>query len=197
MKKTSRREFGKKLGLTLGALPIAALATETVAGQKKRKKRRFTGDPITVGGGGGSRKLRGKRVLVPEPVFADFTDTIYTPADQGNKKLFSHTTTTTRMRSLLVMINGVPYNLTPFLPPSGECNIKLDGETSDHDIEISGDAPVRIKLHIGKYPKTGRLYKSNEPTKFINKITVTTDLGRFERHLTAADEIRIFIDTVS
>lgn len=196
MKKTSRRDFGKKLGLTLGALPIAALATETVTGQKRR---RFTGDPITVGGGGGSRKRRGKRVFVPEPVFADFTDTIYTPAPQGPKHLFSHVTNTTRMRSLLVMINNVPYNLTPFLPPSGECHIKLDGkgEEGNEDIEIWGDAPVRIKFHIGKYPKTGRLYKSNDAANFIKKIKVDTDLGKFERVLTAADEVRIITDTVS
>ncbi|HKP37524.1 MAG TPA: hypothetical protein VJT71_11765 [Pyrinomonadaceae bacterium] len=47
MKKTSRRGFGKQLGLALGALPVASLASRTTYGYQP-------GDtPITVGGGGG------------------------------------------------------------------------------------------------------------------------------------------------
>jgi hypothetical protein len=55
MKKTSRRGFGKQLGLAIGAIPIVSLTTKTV----EAKPRKFEGDtPITVGGGGGTRARR-------------------------------------------------------------------------------------------------------------------------------------------
>ncbi|HEV8587839.1 MAG TPA: hypothetical protein VGQ72_03110 [Pyrinomonadaceae bacterium] len=53
MKNTSRRRFGKQLGLALGALPVFSLTAANVEGKKKRKS---DGDsPINVGGGGGKR----------------------------------------------------------------------------------------------------------------------------------------------
>lgn len=133
MKKTSRRDFGKQLGLTLGALPIAALATETVAGQKKRQ---FTGDPITVGGGGGNLKRRGQKVPPPpDPVYADFNESIYRPGGIGSKKTFRNTNSNTRLSYLVVVVNNDTFNLTSLLPrATGECHIELSapGNTQQH-----------------------------------------------------------------
>ncbi|HEY5837989.1 MAG TPA: hypothetical protein VIT19_03070 [Pyrinomonadaceae bacterium] len=197
MKKTSRRDFGKQLGLTLGALPIAALATETVAGQKKRK---FTGDPITVGGGGGNLRRRGQKVTPPpEPVYADFNENIYKPVGNGSQKTFKNTNGTARMSYLVVVINNDTFNLTPLLPrATGECRIELSAPGRNNNIEVWGDRPVRIRFDLDNYGKSRGGYRSKDPGNFIEKIAVETPLGKFERaRLTAADKITILTDTVS
>lgn len=197
MKKTSRRDFGKQLGLTLGTLPIAALATETVSGQKKRT---FTGDPITVGGGGGNLKRRGPKVPPPpDPVYADFDENNYRPGGIGSQKTFRNTNSTTRMSYLVVVINNDTFNLTSLLPrDTGECYIKLNGHGNKNDIEMWGDRPARIRFDLDTYVKSPNGYKSKDSGNFIEKIAVETPLGKFEReNLTAADKITILTDTVS
>jgi hypothetical protein len=193
--KTSRRNFGKQLGLTLGALPIAALATETVAGQKKRK---FTGDPITVGGGGGNLKRGQKVPPPPEPVYADFNENIYKPVGNGSKKTFRNINSTSRLSYLVVMINGDTFNLTSLLPrATGECHIELSAPGNNNNIEMWGDRPVRISFDLDNYGKSRGGYKSKDPGNFIETIAVETHLGKFEREkLTAADKITILTDTV-
>ncbi|HEY6045133.1 MAG TPA: hypothetical protein VIU65_00940 [Pyrinomonadaceae bacterium] len=190
MKNPSRREFGKKLGFTLGALPITALAIETAAAQKKRK---LTGDPITVGGGGGTVPSGGgpKVRILP---FCTFDHQKYTSGDTGDKKTFRHIVQATHMTSLVVSINEDTFDLNSFLPSNGECHITVycaDGET----FQIWGDE-MRVKLHTRKYPANGNTHQSTLTTNFVERIVVDTPRGWFERvGLTVNDVIGIETST--
>lgn len=198
MKKTSRREFGKQLGLTLGSLPVVAVAAETATGQGRRK---FTGDPITVGGGGGNLKRPKRQVTppTPEPVHADFNEGAYRMGGMGSKKMFRNVNANARMNYLVITINDATFTLTSLLPrETGECHIKLSDHGSNNDIEVWGDKPVRIEFDLNNYEKYRGGYKAKQPDNFIEKIAVDTPLGKFERQgLTAADKITIQTDTTS
>ena len=105
------------------------------------------------------------------------------------------------MTALVITINGVPFDLTRFLPAggNGKCEIKLNGKGSDHDIKIWGNRPMRTEFHPGNYRKiqnTNR-YENSEADNFINKVVVETDLlGHFEiSDLTGLQ--RVEIDTAT
>jgi hypothetical protein len=161
-------------------------------------RRPRTGDPITVGGGG-TRK-RGSRRKTVVPPYCEFDDAIYVQSGGGNKKTFQHATANTRIVSLRVRINGVPYDLISFLSPGGDCRIRVYGSRgSDHDVEIN-DRTMRIKFDTpAKYRKQDgtRKYVEQDATNYISRIVVDAPRGWFERtDLTAQDQVLIVADTV-
>ena len=152
-------------------------------------------DPITLGGGGG-KKLKGKRTKTTRAVFIDFDGTTYPdPGGTLKKKLFEHKFSA-NMKSLIVKINGHASDLTTLVPDpvNGDCTVTIKCKGDAEKIEV-GSNPISVKLHTGKYPpEAGNHHQSGDHTNFIKSVTVDSPLGSFERKNLTEDDI---IDVVA
>jgi hypothetical protein len=135
MKKTSRRGFGKQLGLAIGAIPVVSLAAGIVEGKKKE---RFEGDtPITVGGGGGTRAR--KR-------FAPFGDIMFKHDDYI---LDGDTYGNPLVELISVQVRSTNYAVS--------ANTRVDiqytrGVTTDNHIIINKDGNMGVTFVQNQFP---------------------------------------------
>jgi hypothetical protein len=168
-----------------------------MATKSRKKGKNKTGDPITVGGGGGKRKRGNRRQKAPNPVFITFNDATYPdPGGANKKKLFEHATGT--MKSLVVYIDYVATNLTSLVPDpaEGDCKVTVKGKGSTEDIEIFSNK-LGVRLHTGKYPpESGNRHQSNDATNFIQRVKVTSDTGGSydSGKLTGANAVKVIAD---
>jgi hypothetical protein len=145
MKKTSRRGFGKQLGLALGALPVAALASSS---SEERRRKPFDGDtPITVGGGGGV--IASTKAMDGHYTYVRFDHSHYTtatPANQDEK----HYKRDGEEPSYIILWpgNGAPArHLTRYLD-KGMVTLKF--QDSDERVKITQN-PFGVRFKKSRY----------------------------------------------
>lgn len=157
---------------------------------KKKGGPVIEGSPITVGGGGGSLRPP-RRVYIAFHRIEDYPDQT---GGSNKKKLFQMENP---LRSLMVWINRVPFDLKDLLTTDGECKIKIHAKGSSEDVDFFADK-AGIKFHTGRYPpEAGNNHNSPDDTNFINKVRVKSPYGEFKRErLTAADEVVVRVDII-
>jgi hypothetical protein len=102
------------------------------------------GEPITVGGGGGS-------AFRDEPVFCDFKETVYPDQTGGSgRKHRTFANTTFKAKTLKVIVAGKTVDFSALLPADGECRVEVKCPGNDDDVTITGK-PLGIRLHTGTY----------------------------------------------
>lgn len=165
---------------------------------RKSRRRKRAGDPITVGGGGGRPKRSGRRRAI-NPVVITFSDAIY-PDPGGIKvtKTYRHLFGAV-MRSLVVYINRGRFDLTPLLPSpldEDECTVTMKSSKGNAARVVISSNELRIRFHTGNYPpEAGNSHASND--SFINKISVRSPLGTFESPvLTGADLVKVVANSL-
>lgn len=104
------------------------------------------GEPITVGGGGGS-------AFRDEPVYSDFREAANAYSDQtggSGRKHRTYANTTFKAKTLKVIVAGKTLDFSSLLPADGECKVEVKCPGNDDDVTITGK-PLGIRLHTGTY----------------------------------------------
>ncbi|HEY5837990.1 MAG TPA: hypothetical protein VIT19_03075 [Pyrinomonadaceae bacterium] len=144
------------------------------------------GEPITVGGGGGS-------AFRNEPVFCDFEESASAYSDQtagSGRKHRTYANTTFIAKTLKVILAGETVDFSSLLPADGECKVEVKCPGSDDDVTITGK-PLGIKLHTGTYSdpvsgstnphrRTGNSHSNEIEINLANQTIKIQARGHFE-----------------
>lgn len=214
-KSTSRRSFAKSIATAIAMVPFVAprtsaqgeMLTQHIPTRRRTAVSQKPGtvvddSPITVGGGGGSHLPKKFRDFRHSYVYIEKPEHYHDKTLGGpKKKLFRNDDFV--MRSIIVWLNGIEFNLSSLLTADGTCKITVSlVGGADHELIIfcnwnkPGMNGMGVKFHTGKYPPNSEYDMHPNPspyeTNYIEKISVITDVGSFERQgLTNTDMVEI------
>lgn len=143
----------------------------------KGGKFREPGEPIVIGGGPGRR-------LTESPVWCDFDQLSYSPAQGDTGTKFEHTGWSMRYLEIVTPLGVVA------LKPTGSCEVTIRLQHSDERIYIHGDT-LGVEFKTDIYPlKTGSTsrHESKRTTNF--KTTVDVDFED-KQSITLKDPISV------